>query len=299
MGVTYPRMTVRLGCRVSYVTQVPTSVLMVVRPRLTEVQRMIDEKLTITPELPNKEFTDMHGNITSLLTLPAGETTINHDSLVEVPSYTDKFEMGINPTPLEQYPPSAYRYTLPSRYCDSDKLLDFAWEHFGKFKHGAERVQGICDWVNNNIEYRFGSGVPETAASDIVNQRFGVCRDFAHVGIALARAFNLPARYVSGHLPDIGYQDPGSAMDFHAYFEVYLDHKWCTYDARFNVPRIGRVKVADGLDAVDGAFTTVFGQAKLTWFQVWSFQVRPGEVKVGDPIDVSKRIDGTPEIRYS
>jgi transglutaminase-like putative cysteine protease len=299
MGVKHPRMTVRLGCRVSYITQVPTPVLMVVRPRLTEVQRMLDEKLTITPELPNKEFTDMHGNITSLLTLPVGETTINHDCLVEIPSYTDKHETGINPTPIEQYPPSSYRYTLPSRYCDSDKLLDFAWEHFGQFKHGAERVQAICDWTHQNIEYRFGSGVPETAASDIIAQRYGVCRDFAHVGIALARAFNLPARYVSGHLPDIGYQDPGSAMDFHAYFEVYLDHKWCTYDARFNVPRIGRVKVADGLDAVDGAFTTVFGQAKLTWFQVWSFQVRPGDVEVGDPIDVSKRIDGTPEIRYS
>jgi transglutaminase-like putative cysteine protease len=88
-------------------------------------------------------------------------------------------------------------------------------------------------------------------------------------------------------------------MDFHAYFEVYLDYKWCTYDARFNTPRIGRVKVADGLDAVDGAFTTVFGSAKLTWFQVWSYQVKAGDVKVGDPIDVSKRLDGTPEIRYS
>jgi transglutaminase-like putative cysteine protease len=108
----------------------------------------------------------------------------------------------------------------------------------------------------------------------------------------------LPARYVTGHLPDIGCFDPGSSMDFHAYCEVYLGQEWLTFDARYNVPRIGRVKVAHGADAVDGAFTTIFGEASLTYFQVWAYQVDPRQVAVGDPIDMSKRLDGTPTIRF-
>ena len=109
------------------------------------------------------------------------------------------------------------RYTLPSRYCDSDKLMNFAWNHFGQIPHGLPRVQAICDWVHNNIEYRFASGRPDLSASEVIERRYGVCRDFAHAAIALCRAFNLPARYVTGHLPDIGYVDPGTPMDFHAY----------------------------------------------------------------------------------
>ena len=130
-------------------------------------------------------------------------------------------------------------------------------------------------------------------------RRHGVCRDFAHVGIALCRALNLPARYVTGHLPDIGYVDPGSPMDFHAYFEVYLDGNWFAYDPRYNVPRIGRVKIACGLDAVDCAFATIYGPATLTYFEVWAYQVPPNTVSVGDPIDLSKRLDGSEEVRYA
>jgi transglutaminase-like putative cysteine protease len=299
MGLIPPTLTLRIGCRVTYKTSTPTPALMVIRPRLIADQRMLQEKLLVSPELESEEFTDVHGNITSRLLFQPGENTIQHDALVEIPSYPDNHDAGVNPMPIMEIPPRALRYTLPSRYCDSDKLLDFAWDQFGRFKNGAERVHAICDWVHDNIEYRFGSGSPEISAAEVIAQRFGVCRDFAHVGIALCRAFNLPARYVSGHLPDIGFLDPGSAMDFHAYFEVYLDGKWCPYDARFNVPRIGRVKVADGFDAVDGAFTTIFGQAKLTWFQVWAYQVNPAQVSVGDPIDISKRLDGTPELRFS
>ncbi len=143
------------------------------------------------------------------------------------------------------------RYTLPSRYCDSDKLLNFAWDHFGRINNGLEKVQAICDWIHKNFEYRYFSGSPELSAADALARGYGVCRDFAHIGVALCRAFNLPARYVTGHLPDIGCADTG--MDFHAYMEVYLGQDWFTFDPRFNVPRIGRVKIAQGLDAVDGA----------------------------------------------
>jgi hypothetical protein len=196
-----------------------------------------------------------------------------------------------------QLPFELLRYTLPSRYCDSDKLLNFAWNQFGQTTHGLPRVQAICDWVHNNIEYRFGSGRPDLSASEVIARRHGVCRDFAHAAIALCRAFNLPARYVTGHLPDIGYVDPGTPMDFHAYCEVYLGQEWLTFDPRYNVPRIGRVKVAHGADAVDGAFATIYGEANLTHFEVWAYQVNPQQVSVGDPIDLSKRLGFYPSWR--
>jgi len=202
------------------------------------------------------------------------------------------------PIPVEELPPEFMRYTLPSRYCDSDKLFDFAWGLFGQVPHGIPRIIAICNWIHFNVEYRFGSGRPDLSASEVLARRYGVCRDFAHAGIALCRAFNLPARYVTGHLPDIGFTDPGTPMDFHAYFEVYLG-EWYTFDARFNIPRVGRVKVAHGLDAVDGAFSTIYGGARLTYFEVWAYQVNPNEVAVGDPIDLRRRLDGTPQIRMA
>jgi transglutaminase-like putative cysteine protease len=153
--------------------------------------------------------------------------------------------------------------------------------------------------VHNNIEYRFGSGRSDLSASEVIARRHGVCRDFAHAAIALCRAFNLPARYVTGHLPDIGFQDPGTPMDFHAYFEAYLGQEWLTFDARFNTPRIGRVKVAHGADAVDGAFATIYGEAALTHFEVWAYQVNPQEVSVGDPVDLGKRMDGRTLVRFN
>jgi transglutaminase-like putative cysteine protease len=200
--------------------------------------------------------------------------------------------------PVYEIPHALLRYTLPSRYCDSDKLMDFAWQTFGGIDLGLERVMAICDWVHRNIEYRYGSGRADLSASEVVGRRYGVCRDFAHVVIALCRAFNLPARYVTGHLPDIGCVDPGSPMDFHAYAEVYLGHRWYTVDARYNVPRIGRIKLGHSVDAVDGAFSTIYGEASLQYFLVWAYQVHPQAVSLGDPIDLSKRLDGTPELRY-
>jgi transglutaminase-like putative cysteine protease len=290
--------TVRVGCHVVYETSAPTAMLVVLRPRSDEHQRVQQQQLTFTPHLSSYDFQDSHGNLTDRAVLQPGENILHHDALVSVSSLPDN-QMPMGPIlPVQQLPPDVLRYTLPSRYCDSDKLLNFAWKHFGNIENGLPRVQAICNWVHNNIEYRFGAGRSDSCASEILIQRFGVCRDFAHVAISLCRAFNLPARYVTGHLPDIGFRDPGSPMDFHAYFEVYLGQSWITFDARFNVPRTGRVKVAQGLDAVDGAFSTIYGEANLKWFEVWAYQVNPAQVSLGDPIDLSKRLDGTEMLRF-
>lgn len=290
-------LTVRVGCHLAYHTTVPTPVLLVLRPRLEGKVLVRQEKLSFGIGLPAYEFQDSHGNVTYRSTLMPGRNEIRHDALVAVSSLPDSRQIYGNLLSVGQLPFELLRYTLPSRYCDSDKLMNFAWNLFGQIPHGLPRVQAICDWVHHHIEYRYMSGRPDLSASEVIARRYGVCRDFAHTAIALCRAFNLPARYVTGHLPDIGFQDPGTPMDFHAYCEVYLGNEWLTFDPRFNIPRIGRVKVAHGADAVDGAFTTIYGEANLAYFQVWAYQVNPQEVSVGDPVDLAKRLDGTTTLR--
>jgi len=299
MSAEFFNLTVRVGCHVAYETSAPTPVLFVLKPRREGKNIVCEEKLSFGIGLPSYEFEDFQGNITCRSMLMPGRNDIWHDALVAVSASPDDQEVRGNIVPVDQLPPDVLRYTLPSRYCDSDKLLNFAWTHFGHINNGLERVRAICSWVHQNIEYRFASGRSDLSASEVIEQRYGVCRDFAHAAIALCRAFNLPARYVTGHLPDIGYVDPGTPMDFHAYCEIYLAQHWHTFDPRYNVPRIGRVKLAHGLDAVDGAFATIYGEARLLHFDVWAYQVNPAEVSVGDPIDFSKRLDGTQNVRLS
>jgi len=275
----------------------PTPALFVLRPRLDENHFVFAEQLSFGSGVPSYEFQDFYGNIACRTMLSPGRNDIRHDALVSVSSLDERQGTGEPFTPVHEIPTEFLRYILPSRYCDTDKLLNFAWENFGQINSGHERVQAICDWVHNNIEYRFGAGRADSSASEIIGQRYGVCRDFAHAVIALCRTFNLPARYVTGHLPDIAHDE--TTGDFHAYCEVFLGGRWHIYDARFNTPRIGRIKLAHGLDAVDGAFATIYGEARLVHFEVWAYQVNPGEVSVGDPIDLSKRLDGTLNVRLS
>ena len=302
MASTYdnapPKMTIRVGCRVVYQTTQPTPILLLVRPMLESQQIILQESFSFPAEKGAEEFQDTHGNVVYRWVLQPGETVIHHDAIVEVSSQSDDFNQKNYSVPVELIPATILRYTLPSRYCDSDKMLVFSINTFGSIINGRDRVIAICNWVQRSIRYVTCSGRPDLSASEVMARGYGVCRDFAHVAIALCRALNLPARYVTGHLPDIGCFDPGTPMDFHAYFEVYLEHQWCTFDARFNIPRIGRVKVAHGLDAVDAAFSTTYGEAHLSSFEVWAYQVNQNKVSIGDPIDLSKRLDGTPEIRF-
>jgi transglutaminase-like putative cysteine protease len=296
---TYLDLTVRVGCHLEYETQGSTPAVFLVRPRLDDRHLVLSESRRFEPNVPCQDFTDAHGNIGFRSILPPGRSVVRMDAMVAVSSKPEDQGLGHEPLPVSRLPAEVLRYMLPSRYADSDKLLDFAWKHFGQVPHGYERVQAICDWVHKNIEYRFGSGSPELSASDILGRRFGVCRDFAHAVIALCRTFNLPARYVTGHLPEIGSIVSSHAEDFHAYCEVYLGNEWFPFDARFNTPRIGRIKLAHGLDAVDGAFATLFGQTKLEYFEVWTYQVDPKEVSLADPVDLTKRWDGTLEVRLN
>jgi transglutaminase-like putative cysteine protease len=152
-------------------------------------------------------------------------------------------------------------------------------------------VQAISQWVHDKIQYRYRSGRTDLPAWDVLQHGYIVCRDFAHLVVELNRTFNLSARYVTGHLPDIGCQDSDNHMDFHAYAEVYLGGHWYTTDVRFHTPRTGRIKASCGRDAVDGAFSTIYGAATISYFQVWAYQVARDTVGVGDPLDFTRRLD--------
>lgn len=285
-------LTVRVGCSLTYEAVGPAVLLLNLQPLPDRNHAIVFQALTLGNDLPAEQFTDSHGNRVWRVRLEPGMHTFRHDAIVAVSSRPDNADRpAAGPVDPAKLPPGVLRYTLPSRYCDSDKLTNFAWEKFGQVEHGRLRVEAISRWLHDNLEYRYGSGRPDLSAWDVLQRGYGVCRDFAHLAIALNRTFNLPARYVTGHMPDIGLPDPENHMDFHAYAEVYLGGEWFTTDARFHVPRIGRIKLSSGQDAVDGAFSTIFGGATLTHFQVWAYQVARGTVGVGDPLDFTRRLD--------
>ena len=290
--------TLRVGCSLAYEATGPAWVLLNIQPLADRNHAVVFQALSLGNDLPAQEFMDSHGNRVWRVKLALGSNVFRHDAIVAVSSGADNYDLR-NSTPLAagELPPDLLRYTLPSRYCDSDKLTNFAWEKFGQVEHGLPRMTAISQWLHDNVEYRYGSGRPDLSAWDVLQRGYGVCRDFAHLAVALNRTFNVPARYVTGHLPDIGFPDPENHMDFHAYGEVFLGGNWYTTDARFHLPRIGRIKISCGSDAVDGAFSTIYGGASLTYFQVWAYQVARGTVGVGDPLDLTRRLDNQVTIR--
>ena len=290
--------TVRVGCSLVYEATGEASLLLNLKLRPDGNYAVVSEAMALGDNLPAEKFDDSHGNCIVRVKLERGTNCFRHDAIVAVSSQPDNHNIVATvPQAPADLPVPLLRYTLPSRYCDFDKMTDFAWEKFGQVEHGMPRVQAISRWLHENIEYRYMSGRSDISAWDVLQRGYGVCRDFAHLAIALNRTFNLPARYVTGHLPDIGFPDPENHMDFHAYAEVYIGGSWFTTDARFHVPRIGRIKVSCGQDAVDGAFSTIYGGATLTYFQVWAYQVALGSVGIGDPIDLTQRLDNQWTVR--
>ena len=292
-----PNLALRVGCSLCYNATGPATILLAVMPDRVSAHTVLQQALTVGDNLPAPEIIDSHGNAVCRGRLSRGLNWIRHDAIVTVPARVDNAHLRhAVAEQTEDLPDAVLRYVLPSRYCDSDRLTNFAWEKFGHIEHGLARVDAISRWVHENIEYRYMSGRPDLTAGDVLRRGYGVCRDFAHLVVALNRTFNLPARYVTGHMPDIGFPDPDNHMDFHAYAEIYVGGHWYISDARFHVPRTGRVHIARGQDAIDGAFSTIFGGATLSHFEVWAYQFARGTVSVGDPLDFSVRLDNRTEI---
>ncbi len=273
----------RAGCEFVYRTQIFVPVITQIHARPTPVpvadryKTMWQNWNLVGPngqEIPVHDYVDADGNRVARFLMPPGETRFGYDGRFLVPTSPDPQVLAATQQPIEEIPDEVLVYLLSSRYCHSDVVSDQAWKLFGEVPPGWARVQAVCDWLHENIEYQTGASNPFTTAVDVLNQSTGICRDFANTGITFCRALNIPARYCFGYFPDVGVVPPDVPMDFHAWFEVWLvgptGGAWHTFDARHNVPRIGRVPIARGRDAVDCAMITNFGSADLVSMTVWA-----------------------------
>jgi len=266
-------MLIRVGCEFQYDSSGPTPTVWQVRPRAEPAQRLVSESWCTTPALPRTSYHDTYGNICDRLTFPSGQVLLRYDAQVEVSGVVDDSDTEARQVPVESLPDEAMAFLLPSRFCVSDVLQQRAWDLFGWTEPGWPRVAAVCDWVHENVRFQPGSSNPLTSALDIWENLTGVCRDFAHLGLTLCRSLNIPARYVFGYLPDIGIFPPYDPMDFCAWFEAYLGGRWWTFDPRNNVPRIGRVVIGRGRDALDVAMVTTYGAPILQTMTVWADEI--------------------------
>jgi transglutaminase-like putative cysteine protease len=262
----------RVGCEFVYQVQAATPAVaqVFVRPDGPHVIRA--ERTELLPNARLTEYIDTFGNRCGRLVMPEGRVSLRYDAIVEVSDAPDEVAPEAPQTTVENLPNEALQFVLPSRYCPSDRLLSVAWDLFGGTEPGWPRVQAICDWVHTSVSFMHGS-VGLADALEVYLQRRGVCRDFAHLAVTFCRAMNIPARYGFGYLGDIGIPPMDSAMDFHAWFEVFLGGRWYTFDCRHNTPRIGRIFIGKGRDATDVAMLTTFGSPYLERMTVWADEV--------------------------
>jgi transglutaminase-like putative cysteine protease len=294
-SVSIARLGIRMGCVLGYHARESTPILFLLRPRPERTQIVIKDDFLPFSGMPVRSLTDPHGNEVLWTMLVPGYNEFRHEAVCLVHNFPDNHRLPSAAGPVDQLPLDVLRYTYPSRYCESDKLHSFAWQRFGCLPNGLERVQAICDWVHTHIEYRSGSGSPHASAWEVMQRGFGVCRDFAHVMIALCRALDLPARYVAGHIPRLANGNYGAdsdiGIDFHAYAEVYLGGCWHTFDARHNRPLTGRIKTAHGMDAVDAAIATFYGNVEPVRFEVWSSQFHVPLPHISEPDGCHNKVD--------
>jgi transglutaminase-like putative cysteine protease len=227
-----------------------------------------------TPDVPLYDYIDSFGNICTRLTIPEGGITISCGFLIEDPFEPDLVVPDARQVPLEQLPDDVLLYLLGSRYCETDRLSDFAWAQFGGAGQGWQLVQTIVAYVHHHIRFDYMTARPTKTAWDAWQEQVGVCRDYAHLAIALCRCMNIPARYCTGYIGDMDLPALVGDMDFSAWFEAYLDGRWHVFDARHNRPRHGRILMARGRDATDAALTNSFGPSTLTRFDVYTDEDR-------------------------
>jgi len=261
-------MLIRLAYDIQF--DMPASVAMVallnVHP--SRVPDLLEpDELHTEPKLDVTNYIDSFGNRCARFVTPTGLLRLTNSTLIQNPDEPDVVNWPARELAVGDLPHEMLTYLLNSRYCEVDRFSNIAYELFGHLAPGWSRVQAICNWVHNKVTFSYQHARPTKTALDVYTERVGVCRDFQHLAITFCRALNIPARYATGYLGDIGVPLV-LPMDFSAWFEVYLDHSWWTFDARNNQPRLGRILMATGRDASDVAMTTSFGQANLIKFFV-------------------------------
>ena len=262
-------MKIRIGYQLAFECPQPTFMVLMLSVHASRRGDLVtDDAMSTEPPVHLAGYDDAFGNRCTRLMAPAGTLRIHADALIHDNGAPDPVVPGARETPLEQLPDDALVFLLASRYCDTERLMDVAWKAFGGTAPGWPRVQAICDYVHDRLTFGYAFARPTKTAYDAHAERQGVCRDFAHLAIALCRCMNIPARYCTGYLGDIGVPVADAPMDFSGWFEAFLDGRWYTFDARHNVPRIGRVLIARGRDAADVAISTTFGPNRLALFEV-------------------------------
>ncbi|MGA2538843.1 MAG: transglutaminase family protein [Terracidiphilus sp.] len=236
------------------------------------------DELQTEPKLNVSSYLDTFGNRCARFVAPRGHLRLNGSTLIQQPDTPDEVNWSARQSAVGDLPDEMLRYLLSSRYCEVDLFSSIAFELFGQTEPGWGRVQAICNWVHNKVTFNYQQARPTKTAMDVYTERVGVCRDFQHLAITFCRALNIPARYATGYLGDIGVPVV-LPMDFSAWFEVWLDGRWWTFDARNNMPRLGRILMATGRDAADVALTTSFGQADLRYFFVVTEEEIPPTVE--------------------
>jgi transglutaminase-like putative cysteine protease len=268
-------MIIRIGYDIQFdvVAEVPIVALLKVHP--SREQDLVEADAVLTePDIPAEIFTDAFGNRGVRVLAPSGRIRFHTSTLIRDSGQPDEQGADAAEIPVQDLPHEVLPFLMSSRYCEVDLLLNTATELFGNTPRGWERVRAICTWVHDNVTFGYKFASRTRTALGVYTERIGVCRDFQHLAITFCRALNIPARYATGYLGDIGVPPDVNPMDFSAWFEVFLGGRWWTLDARHNVPRIGRVLMAVGRDATDCAITTSFGQTTLAKFVVVTDEIK-------------------------
>ncbi|MEY2424296.1 MAG: hypothetical protein QOI95_4363 [Acidimicrobiaceae bacterium] len=266
-------MRVRVGCEFVQRADAEVHAVLQVEPRLDGRFALLDEHWDNAPPAASSRYVDDFGNLCRRVNVPSGESTMRYSAIVELARTSDPVAAYAAEVPPSELPDETLAFTLPSRLCPSDELSDTAWSMFGNVAPGWQRVQAICDWVHDNLAFGYGTSTSLSTAKDVLAARQGVCRDFAHLAVTFCRALNIPARYTFGYLPEIDVAPLDHPMDFCAWMEVFLGGDWWTFDPRNNTPRVGRVLIGRGRDALDVAMETTYGPVELVSMTVWADEI--------------------------
>jgi transglutaminase-like putative cysteine protease len=268
-------MQIRVGFEMTYDCPQPTPMIFNLNVHFTRVSDLVGrDDLLFDPPLPVAAYRDSFGNWCTRIVAPKGRTRVSADATVNDSGAADVIVADAQQHPVQDLPEETLLFLLGSRYCETDRLSEIAWNLFGQAPTGWGRVQAICDFVHRHITFGYEHARMTRSALEAYYDRTGVCRDYTHLAVAFCRCMNIPARYCTGYLGDIGVPPPHGTMDFAAWFEVFLGGKWHTFDARNNTPRIGRVLIARGRDASDVAISSTFGPNTLVGFRVWTDEVQ-------------------------
>lgn len=267
-------MLIRLGYDIELELSQQMTVVAVLNVHPSRTADLVEpDDLQVSQWIRKEEYFDAFGNKCTRILASGGPLRLSNSTLIQDSGEPDPADPDAPRIQIDKLPPETLQFLLASRYCESDRLADLAWQLFGNFPPGWPTVQAICDWVQRHITFDYCCANPWKSAMDVYAERRGVCRDFQHLAISLCRALHIPARYATGYLGDIGIPPQPYPMDFSAWFEVFLGDRWWAFDARNNQPRIGRILMATGRDAADVAITTSFGQSWLKKFSVVTDEV--------------------------